>query len=938
MCPEEREDFLDRQCDDPSLRREIASLLAAHDGAHGRLESVDAERAAKLLESSLMPARGPRNVGPYRIVRVLGEGGMGTVYLAQRIEGGFEQHVALKLVKKGMDSEAILERFHQERQILAGLQHPGITRLLDGGISSDGRPYFAMDYVDGRSVLEFSKHRKLDVEARLELILQVCDAVQQAHRNLVVHRDLKPSNILVTQDGEAKLVDFGIARVLDPLAEPGAARLTRPGVRALTPEYASPEQIRGETVTTASDVYGLGVVLYELLTGTLPYDRPLETPAEIERAVCDLEPRAASLAVRGHEDGDYGRRAERLLRGDLDAILAKSLAKDLGRRYPSIEALAQDLRRHLAGHPVEARAPGRAYRLGKFVRRHRLGVASAAAVGLALCLGLAGTTWQASVAASEKTRAEAQLAKADAVEEFLTSLLQSIDPYRTAGETWTANQLLDQGVARIEDGLAGAPEVEAHVLGVLGGVSQSLGQLERAEQLWTRSLDLRRTHHPDDSSEVAEGLRGLAAVLYQRDRHDEASAVLEQALRIERRRLEANPAASAGPLAATLAQLGVQRHEVDRFAEARALYEEALSLRRAMAGDRRSEIASLLASLADLERETGDLASAERLIREALETEREVSGSKHPGTAATLSTLGAILRQRGRLAAAEPYYREALAISREAFGDQHPEVATKLNNLAALLRSRGEYDEAASLFAQVLELDQTLLGDDHVYVGFSMDNLATALSELGRFDEALALFARAHRVLLAARGPESKDVATNRLGMATALRLRGEPSAAVGLLEEALSIYSSALPGPHPRLARVWADLGEAKTQLGLDAEAEDHFRKALEMRRELGHFDHPETVGVLVALGRLLTRRGRTVEALVLLEEAGRLADETLPPTHWRRSATELALAAALHRVGEPDRAAALLDAAARGLEPQVGIRAERLRFLEGEMRREWR
>ncbi|MDA8018093.1 MAG: serine/threonine-protein kinase [Thermoanaerobaculia bacterium] len=931
----ERERFL-RECDDSSLRRDLVSLLAAHDEAQGRIESVDAVRAAKLLDSE-QTLLGERTVGPYRLLRTLGEGGMGTVFLAERIQGGFEQHVALKLVKKGMDSEAIVERFRQERQILAQLQHPGITRLLDGGLSDDGRPFFAMEFVDGKSILDYSLQNQLGVDARVELFLQVCDAVQLAHRNLVIHRDLKPSNILVTQTGDVKLVDFGIAKVLDPIGKTGAGRLTELGLRALTPEYASPEQIRGEAVTTASDVYGLGVVLFELLTGQLPYEGDLTTPAEIIRAVSEKEPRVASVAARRHERIGSRRGVSRHLQGDLDAILSKALAKGLDRRYPSVEALGEDLRRYLTGQPVQARTPGTGYRLGKFVGRHKLAVVSVTVAVLALLLGFAGTAWQAAVADSERNRAEVQLSKAIAVEEFLTSLVQSIDPFQTAGETWTADQLLDQGVSRIEDGLESEPEVEAHLLGVLGGVSRSLGQLQRAEELWRRSLSLRREYFAEASSEVAEGLRGLADVLYQRDQHEEASTLLEEALRIERQRLEETPQAPTLPLAKTLAQLGVERLEVDRYSEARALYEESLSLYRGMAGDLRAEIAEVQVSLASLERETGNLVAAERLNRSALETQREVLGPKHPRVAITASNLGGILRQSGDLAGAEPLYREALAVSREAFGNEHPEVSTRLNNLAALLLSRGEFGEAATFFEQVLDLDLKFLGEDHVYVAFSLDNLAAVLAELGQIDEALDHFARGHEILVASRGPKSKDVAINLAGTAVAFRLRGEPSVAVRLIEESLSIYAATLPEPHPLLAKALKHLGDAKADLGLDAEAELHYREAVRMRHELGQSDHPETVSTLVGLGRLLAQDRQPREALVVLEDACRIANETLPEAHWRRSEAELALAATLAGQGELVRAQALADAARQRLESHVGLRAERLRQEEKEMRRKW-
>ena len=929
----EREAFLDRECDSPALRDAVASLLAASTEREA-MAPLSAERAARLLAATERD-RTPGTIGPYRVVRTLGEGGMGTVYLAERIEGGFEQQVALKLVKKGMDSDAIVARFRQERQILARLEHPGIARLIDGGVSEDGRPYFAMEYVEGETIVDFAEQQGIGVTERARLFVEVCEAVGQAHRSLVVHRDLKPSNILVAGDGRVKLVDFGIAKVLEPGAEPGDGLLTRLGMRVLTPLYSAPEQVRGEPVTTASDVYSLGVVLFELLTGRLPYRAPLSTPEQIAKTVCETEPVAASTAARLHRPDETGERLARRLRGDLDAIVSKALAKDPERRYFSVESFAEDLRRHLAGHPVRARPPGAAYRVRKFVRRHRLGVASVGAALIALFLGLGGTAWQAAVAAGERDRATEQAAKAEAVQDFLTSLLQSVDPYRNGGEPWTAEELLDRGVERIEAGVRNAPEVEADLLGVLGGVSRSLGQLERSEELWRRSMRIRRERFAPQSPEIAEGLRGLAEVLYERGEHDQTSRALEEALRIERGRADAETLRGRLALAKTLEQLGVERHELDRFDEARDLYEESLSIYRGVPGDHRQEVGGLLVNLADLNRAIGKLDDAVSLYRDALAIEREVLGPHHPGLAVTLGNLGVALQTKGDYDGAEKYLREALKISREALGEEHPEVSTKLNNLAVLLRSRGSYGEAAELFRKVLALDRKLLGPRHEYVAYSLDNLAMTLTELGQIDEALELFGQAREILLATRGAASVDAATNRAATAVALRLRGDAKSAVELLQGARDTLRAALPSGHPREARVVAELAAANADLGRDAEAESLYREALEMRRRAGQQHHPETVEALVGLGRLLVRSGRAAEALPLVEEAARDARATLPEGHWLRDAADLALAGALVARGEAERARQLEDVVAGDLTSRGGPRVERLRRQLDELRR---
>jgi serine/threonine-protein kinase len=934
----DRPAWLQAECrGQPGLRAAVESLLAANDSAPELPDAIDAARAARLLDAVHERHR-VRAVGPYRIVSEVGQGGMGTVYLAERAAGGFEQRVALKLVNVGMDSAAILERFGRERQILARLEHPGIARLLDGGRTETGRPYFAMEFVDGEPITRHAESRGLAIAARIELFLQVCDAVGEAHRELVVHRDLKPSNILVTAEGRVKLVDFGIAKLLDPgesNTESGTPASTRSGLHALTPRYASPEQMRGEPITTATDVYGLGVVLFELLTGRLPYEGPLSTPEQLVRAVCEEEPAPPSTAAHRPSGGaaeSHRSRRFRELRGDLDAIVLQALAKDRRRRYPSVDALAEDLRRHRAGLPVRARAAGRVYRAIKLVRRHRWVAMSAAVTLVALLLGLAGTGWQAAVAAAERDRTAAQAVKAESVQEFLVSLLQAADPYRAAGESWTVEALLDNGIAKIEERPPDEPAVTADLLAVMGGVSRSLGRFEQAEALWRRSLELQR-RHAGDESEVAEGLRGLAAVLYQRSSYDEAETLLREALAIGRRRATGDDRDAFVELAATLDQLGILVLEQERIDEADGLYTEALELRRRWLGVDHVDVAATLSNLGGLSRRRGDYAAAERLYRDCLAIERRALGQRHPGVAVTLSNLAGLLGEVGDFDGAEPLAREALAIAREAYGEDHPAVSTNLNNLAALLRNRGEYDEAAELFAEVLASDREQLGDGHPYVGYSLDNLASVLGELGRLDEAVALYRQAHEILAATRGPDSVAVAISLLGRGVVLRRRGEPGAARPLIEQSVAIFRAQLDPAHPRVARALTELAEVQAGLERRSEAARLFGEALAIRRASEPSAHPDTVAVLTGLGRLLTASAEPASALPHLEEAVRMAQAVLPRGHWRRPSAELALAEALVAQGQVERASRLARGVREELADRSGYHADSLRRMADQL-----
>src|SRR5262245_8366923 len=475
----ERRAFLDAACASaPELRAEAESLLAAHEQAGGFLDEIDTAREAALLDATAEPEPPEgRRVGPYRLLREVGRGGMGVVYLAERVEGGFEQRAAIKLVKRGMDTDAILRRFLRERQILAGLEHASVARLLDGGVTDDGHPYFAMEYVDGEPLTVYCENRQLGIEARLRLFEEACRAVQHAHGKLVVHRDLKPSNMLVTGEGRLKLLDFEIAKLLTEDDDATAITLTQVGTRVLTPDYAAPEQVRGEPVTTATDVYALGVVLYELLAGRLPHGGERRSLGEMARAICEEEPRAPSMAAAAQP------RRARELRGDLDTVVLKALSKEPSRRYASAEALAEDIRRFLSGHPVRARRDTVGYVVTKFVRRHKVGVAAATVAVLSLLLGLAGTAWQAAVAARERDRARLEAERAEKVKEFLVGLFKASDPAESTGEAITARELMDRGAERIEKELAGHPSLQAELFEIVAGISHELGRYEQARSL-----------------------------------------------------------------------------------------------------------------------------------------------------------------------------------------------------------------------------------------------------------------------------------------------------------------------------------------------------------------------------------------------------------------------------------------------------------------------
>ena len=711
--PSDRQRWLDESCaGDPALRNQLEALLQA-DAAAGNFLEVDGWRLAEpVVEDG-------RGIGPYRVVRELARGGMGVVYLAERADGQFEQRVALKLIKRGMDSDEIHRRFLAERQILARLNHPHIARLLDGGVSTEEQPYFAIEYIEGSTILAHCESRQLGLQDRLRLFLDVCEAVRYAHQNLVVHRDLKPSNILVTPEGQVKLLDFGIAKLLSQ--EPGVETgLTETGVRVMTPEYASPEQVRGEPVTTATDVYALGTVLYELLTGQRAQRLESRAPAEVERIVCRVDPEPPSSVPTGAD--------RKRLRGDLDTITLRALKKEPDRRYPTVEQLAADVRRHLTGKPVTARPDTWRYRAAKFVGRHRIGVAAVAAIVLSLIAGLAGTAWQARVAAEKARVASAEAAKQRAVRDFLVQLFEASDPKQARGREVTARELLDRGRRGIDTALAGHPDVRAELLTVLGIVHRSLASFAPADTLFGQALALTRTLEGDVQPELAARLTEWATNMMEQDQHARADSLLEEA--ISRLRSEG---AHEAELAQPLRMRGWAQANQGHYARAVELEREALAIDLRHRGDGTAEVAEDLGGLSNALLLSGDAVGGDSAARAALAIRRRTLQPGDPALLRAIADAGVTSGERGDYARAEQLFREVVAGRRQLYPNGHPELAMALDELAHWVeqQGKGRYAEAESLYVQALDMYRSVLGPDHSEVARTLSSLAGLRYERG---------------------------------------------------------------------------------------------------------------------------------------------------------------------------------------------------------------
>jgi serine/threonine-protein kinase len=856
----EREEWpalLERACEgDADLRREAEELLAAHADTDSLvLDGSFADRAARLFSDRAVVAPPPERVGPWRVVAKVGEGGMGEVYLAERAEGDFEQRVALKRLRPDLASADLMRRFRQERQILATLEHPGIARLVDGGVDAGGQPWLALEYVVGEPITTWSAQRGLEVESKLRLVVEVCDAVAHAHRNLVVHRDLKPSNILVDRDGRVKLLDFGIAKLLTPEEGVGEAP-TR--LHALTPEYAAPEQFSGDLVTTATDVWALGVILHELLTGRRP------EPAGGARGSAGpvRDPRRPSTVARAL-GGATGAGLSRRLRGDLDAIVLKTLRVEPERRYPSVEALADDLRRHLQRRPVRARGDAVLYRAGRFLRRHRLAVVAAALALLALVGGLVTTRREARRAEAAARVADGERAKAEAVRDFLVELFDASDPARALGADPSARDILARGRERIDRELADQPELRADLLAALANVYSSLGDPVVAEELRRDELGLReRLAGPTAELAVAARI-AVADAVSDQGRSADAEAVFRQALALE----EGSRGRDTLLAARALRGLGGALNAMSRFDEAVTVEERALALFERHAGPDDDETLQMRNNYAMLLLAQGEFDRAEALMRRVLEDRTRLEGA------------------------------------------DSAEVLWARFNLAATLLRAGRIVSAAELGHGLAEGFRRIWGADHFMSARALRLEARVLDLLGRHAEARPL--REEALATARRALPPGELLLCLVEHSEHLRLSGDLDGAEAAAREAREL-GLAEEGPEADLtAYAASQLGGVLVDRGELAAAEPLLRHAEEVQRAAGGDDYPDRLETRSRLGRLLLRSGRRVEALAVLEDTLARRRATVGAASLKTAESLLDLAAALDPKAEKARRRGLLEEA---------------------------
>jgi serine/threonine protein kinase/Tfp pilus assembly protein PilF len=801
-------------------------------------------------------------IGPYRILHTLGVGGMGEVYLAERADAEFEHKVAIKVLHGSSLQQGIRSRFKVERQILAQLDHPNIAHLLDGGTLPDGTTYIVMEYVDGVPIDTYCDSNRLDVAARLRLFRVVCAAVHYAHQNLIVHRDLKPTNILVTSDGVPKLLDFGIAKLLDDRQTlQHTLAMTHADLRMLTPDHASPEQVRGQPITTSSDVYVLGVLLYKLLTGLGPFVIPSMRLTDIERAICEKDPPLASHAVGADTAAAEAmlarntsvKRLKRTLRGDLDNIVCKAMHKVTERRYASAQQLASDIQRYLEGKPVIARRDTLSYRSSKFIQRHWLPVSFGIGM-VALILAFAATMYTQSQriaaerdrAAHLRERAELERARAEEVSSFLVSLFKLSNPDENRGNQVTARELLDAGAQGLKAALQDQPATKAALLATVGAVYDSLGQYQEALPLLQQSLALQTGSHERShidtlielararvgsgdlpgaeaplqdalseaqtefgasSHEMGKALGALGQLRYKQSQLGPAKDLYTRALAI----LEASHA-PATEIAALLDNLGHVYTVQHQWTQAKRSYERALEVDRRILGDDTPRVATHLHNLAVVAQNLGDLQHAEALYRDAIARLERTDGSQHPETAGARGNYGLLLQREGRFAEAEPLLRSALGVALDVYGPDNYNTAYARVSLGMLLHDEGNLKGAESEYRQALEVYGKTLPPDHLYRASALMYLARLMVDRGRPGEALALSEQSLKILAQAAPPSSPSTAQAHAIHAYAMSALGRYAEAATELTSAVQVLAAARGADDPAVHRAedWLKDAEA--------------------------------------------------------------------------------------------------------------------------------
>lgn len=797
---------------DQEVVAEVLELLAAdEDAAHdGSVLGRDiSDVATRLIDT---PAAPPPDIGPYHLLDVLGEGGMGTVFRAERSDT--KGVVAIKILRDARLSPARRVRFQREQRLLAQLRHPGIAPIYDAGSLPDGTPFFAMELVEGVSITQYCREHGTPIDERLRLFRAVCEAVQYAHQQAVIHRDLKPSNILVTREGRVKLLDFGISkRVKETLAGPSDDE-TRDGLRLMTPAYAAPEQLRSGHTAVDTDVYSLGVVLYELLAEGPPFDLDDHTPSEVVDIVLAGDVERPSAAWRERRRTARPRAASGPSRNqwaDLDVLALKAMHREPGRRYPTVEALARDIDHYFKGQPLEARPDAFSYRVGKFVRRNRRPLAGAALAVGAIATVVIFYTAQLKRARDEALAEEARVMR---IQRFTRGLFDGGEKQYAPSKDLLVIKVVDRGLAQAR-GFDGDPAVQSDLYATLGSIYQRLGDTKQADWLLRAALDKRRALYGWNARVVIDSQIALATLRDFQEELGEAERLARDALAAAQALRPADPLT----VASALALLGRVLEDSGKYPAAEPPLREAIRLYTELAPGT-AELAGSVTELANVKFYESDYDTSWTLNQQALALDRSIRGEHHPTYSSDLFNLGAIQDQRGDYGAAEKYYRQGLAITRAWFEPKHPQVASDMTMLARILSKEGRYDEARALLDQAVSIQESIHGPDHAAVASALNELGIIARNAGNYDDAERTFSRIQRIYRKQfpDGHYLQGLATSNL--ASVELARGNYAHAEAGFREALAIYATKLSPDHD-------NVGITRVRLGRTLLAERRFEEA---------------------------------------------------------------------------------------------------------------
>jgi eukaryotic-like serine/threonine-protein kinase len=916
--PSQREAFLDRCCEgNAGLRNEVEVLLNSADKTWGFFQKPFQAAAQQVAPGAAVTGQ---RIGTYEVIRLLGEGGMGKVYLANRADDLYRQQVAIKLVQGGTGRmRDLLLRFAAERQILANLAHPNIARLLDAGITADGSPYLVMEYVEGVPIDTYVATQSLALSERLQLFRTVCAAVEFAHRNLVVHRDIKPANILATSDGTPKLLDFGIAKLLQPASSTEQAALTRATERLMTPEYASPEQVRGEAVTTATDVYALGGLLYALLTGRPPFRLAAGNPLEIARVICEQPPTRPSSAARSQSTlpgNDQTR-----LKGDLDNIVLKALRKEPEKRYASVGEFSEDVRRYLEGFPLQAGSQAWTYRTQKFIGRHKLAVSAAALMFLAIIGFSIAMAVLAQRARLERAHAVNEQHKAQQEAAFLSGLFRAATPDAERGKTITARDVLDLSAGRIDRELKAEPEVRAAMLNSIGDSYVALGLYPQAKPLLVEAYSLRKQQAGAGTLELAESASSLSEVWNAEGKYKEQEALLREALAI-RQRL----AGATSPLVAqSLLSLGESLYLQSRTKEAEPVLRNAV----AISPQNSDTLAGAKNFLALVVEKKGAAQEAVQLLRSASEISARTEGTDSPDYLTSMHNLAGALRDLGDLNGAEATERQVLTIRQRVSGPDHPHTTYSLNNLGWILLEKGDWAAAEPYLRQAYDLNRKKLGDKHPRIAVSMNNLGRMLQDKGDYPGAEKYYRQGLAILDENKLSESWSAARIQGNLVLLALDRGDYAGAERYARQALDLERKLGGEDTPDYAASLIDLGVVRSYQRDNAGAETVLRQALEIRKKMYQPGHVFIIAAQVRLGEVLTAEGKLDEAESMLHDASQAAHNSpfaLIP--WQIAEADSALGVCLVRLGRTAEGVRLLRSSQDALKtrPEAAIRKHAL------------